>query len=168
MYLSTVRKEAVKGEALKGTCRYVCNFPILSRFFSQRFNGAPGHPRSNGSNRPPRPARCAAMPPGYYGLAVLPAQLHLMSNFRLTGHSDCFSLQTKPLRKRDIRGSWAIPPASQQGAFAQLRGAGRVSIVYVCIIVVFSVRLRPDDSGLRNIFSKVKRGQTYNLNIDSR
>ena len=40
-------------------------------------------------------------------LAVLPAQLNFMSNFRLTAGSGCFSLQTTSLRKRDIKWSCA-------------------------------------------------------------
>ena len=41
-----------------------------------------------------------------------------MSNSCFTVGSHCFSAQTPDLQERDIRGrgSWAIPPASQQGA----------------------------------------------------
>ena len=39
--------------------------------------------------------------------AVLPAQLHLMSNSCFTVGSHCFSAQTPALQERDIRGSCA-------------------------------------------------------------
>ncbi len=57
-----------------------------------------------------RPARLTPprSPLAITGLAVLPAQLHLMSNFRLTAGSQSVTAQTTSLRKRDIRGSWAI------------------------------------------------------------
>jgi hypothetical protein len=53
-----------------------------------------------------------------------------MPNFRLTEHSDCSSLQTKLLRKREIRGV-GLSSSEPAGGFPPT-GARRVSIVYVC------------------------------------
>ena len=137
------------------------DFPIFSRFSDQCARGQLAS-TSNGSNRPPRPAHSAAEPPGYYRFSRAPRPTASYVQFLFYGRLALFQCSdTRPTGKRHKRErELGDPPGKSAGGSTAPR-SGRVSIVYVQSIVVFSFRLRPDESGLRSIFKAPAPGRLF-------